>query len=193
MSLGYPLYVNNQEVIGPFSARLANGSFLRHGPASRVEWERAAAAANAQRAAMAAGAAAGRAAAAAARRPTSGLGHPYRPGFGSTVINPLVAKRPGFGDAMPAVRMPGAVVIPKELASTVPESARIPAEVPATKEGEILALVELGDGKYAWTSGAEGKFAAPTPVAPNTTHLAIAAGVGVGLTLLAVKLLGKKR
>ncbi len=163
MSLGYPLYVNGREVRGPVT--------ISH-------------------------------------RPTAGLGHPYRPGFGSSAINPLVAKRPGFGstaqnplvakrpgfgDAMPAVRMPGAVVIPKELASTVPESARIPAEVPATKEGEILALVELGDGKYAWTSGAEGKFAAPTPVAPNATHLAIAAGVGVGITLLALKLLGKKR
>lgn len=163
MALGYPLYVNGREVRGPIT--------ISH-------------------------------------RPTAGLGHPYRPGFGSTAqnplvrlrpgfgstaINPLVAKRPGFGADAISAALPGAVVIPKELASQVPESARIPAAVPATKEGEILALVELGDGKYAWSAGSGGKFSAPAAPAPNYTHVAIAAGAGVGLTLLALKLFRRKR
>lgn len=189
MALGYPLYVNGREVREPFT--------LYHGPSASPAAAQVIQTSK-QGTVVVRSNPLARLAPQAARavpgpRPQAGLGHPYRPGFGSTALNPLVAKRPGFGADAITAAMPGAVVIPKELASQVPESARIPAAVPTTKEGEILALVELGDGKYAWSAGSEGQFSAPTAPAPNYTHVAIAAGAGVGLTLLALKLFRKKR
>lgn len=182
MALGYPLYVNGREVPPNEAFTLYHGPQRSvPGPQPRLSVPNPMTPRGAFVVVKGGG------------RPTAGLGHPYRPGFGSTAINPLVAKRPGFGADAITAAMPGAVVIPKELADQVPESARIPASVPATKEGEILALVDLGDGKYAWSAGSEGKFTAPAAPPPNYTHLALAAGAGAAVTLLALRVFGKKR
>lgn len=108
-------------------------------------------------------------------RPTAGLGRPYRPGFGSTALNPLVRLRPGFGATE---------------TDDVKERSLMPEE-----ETALLAsggALQTGDGKHYLVWRRDGR--SPTDVAAEDsrklTYLAIGAAVVAGV---AGYLVGRRR
>lgn len=130
-------------------------------------------------------------------RPTAGLGHPYRPGFGSSAINPLVAKRPGFGSTAlnPLVaRRPGfGADAPIKDDAVLSEYELQPQEMAALA---VTGTYIRPEGKYWLYWSKDGRSPMEKATDDKNEHnrmwYGIAAGVGVA-GLVAGYMLSKRR